>query len=182
MDDKQLLILYIEGDESALTRLVERYQKELYGFVFRQVGNQADAADLTQKVFVNVFLKAEQFNGDSSFKTWLYQIARNRLVDHYRRQNIRLVDSNPGPLSSLSDAEQQRPENRLESSDRHQLLLDAIASLPQEQKEVFLLKEEAGLAIEEIALTTGVTYEAAKSRLRYAVKKLKAQLEKVYEH
>ena len=60
MDDKRLLSLFINGDESALTLLVERYQKELYGFIYRQVGNHADAADLSQKVFVNVFLKAEQ--------------------------------------------------------------------------------------------------------------------------
>ena len=83
---------------------------------------------------------------------------------------------------SLRGAEQVQPENRLETQNRHDLLMEAIAGLPREQREAFLLKEEAGLTVEEIAVTTGVTHEAAKSRLRYAISKLRAQLESVHEH
>jgi len=74
-----------------------------------------------------------------------------------------------------------QPDKQLETYKQHELLMFAIADLPRDQKEAFLLKEEAGLGVEEIAKTTGVTYEAAKSRLRYAFKKLRDQLEIIHE-
>ena len=91
MDDKALLAQFIDGDEAALQILVERYQKALYAFIYRQVGDVEDAADLTQKAFVNVFLKAKQFEGKASFKTWLYQIAVNLCKNHFRANHRDLI-------------------------------------------------------------------------------------------
>ena len=138
--------------------------------------------ELFQDIWLKVINSRLRYQVKSSFKTWLYHIARNRIIDHYRRQNIRPLHNDSDSLSSISGAEQVQPENRLESYHQHDLLMTAIAALPAEQKEVFLLKEEAGLNIEEIASTTGVSYEAAKSRLRYAFKKLREQLEFIHEH
>ena len=181
ISDESLMLNYSRGDADAFEVLYRRHKGPLYRFVLRQCGRQY-AEEIYQDVWLNVINSRLRYKIKATFKTWLYQIARNRLIDHYRRQNVRPVGNNPDSLSSLTEPEQHQPDNRLESSRQQELLMKAIAALPPEQKEAFLLKEEADLSVDEIALTTGVTYEAAKSRLRYAFKKLKAQLETIHEH
>ena len=175
------MLSYCSGDADAFEVLYQRHKGPLYRFIMRQCG-QEYADELYQDIWLKVINARLSYKVKAAFKTWLYQIARNRIIDHYRRQNLRPVDNNPNVLPSMSESEHSQPENRLETNNRHELLMCAIAALPQDQQEVFLLKEEAGLTIDEIAITTGVSYEAAKSRLRYAFKKLRAQLETVHEH
>jgi RNA polymerase sigma-70 factor (ECF subfamily) len=181
ISDESLMLSYSRGDADAFEVLYQRHKGPLYRFVLRQCGRHY-AEEIYQDIWLNVINSRLRYKIRATFKTWLYQIARNRLIDHYRRQNLRPVENNPDSLSSLSEPVQHQPENRLDSNRRHELLMKAVAALPPEQKEAFLLKEEANLSVDEIALTTGVTYEAAKSRLRYAFKKLKAQLETIHEH
>ena len=180
ISDEHLMLSYGGGDANAFEALYQRHKGPLYRFIIRQCGSQY-ADELYQDIWLNVINSRQRYTIKATFKTWLYKVARNRIIDHYRRQNIRPVDNNPDSLSSLSESEDIQPENCLEAANQHELLLNAIEALPPDQKEAFLLKEEAGLAIEEIALTTGVSYEAAKSRVRYAFKKLKAQLETIHE-
>ena len=179
--DESLMLSYSQGDADAFEVLYQRHKGPLYRFVLRQCGRHY-ADEIYQDIWLNVINSRLKYKVRDAFKTWLYQIARNRLIDHYRRQNVRPAANNPDSLSSLSEPAQHQPENRLESGNRRELLMKAIAALPPEQKEAFLLKEEADLSVEEIAMTTGVTYEAAKSRLRYALSKLRAQLETIHEH
>ena len=181
ISDEDLMLGYCRGDADAFDVLYARHKGPLYRFVLRQC-DRAFADELYQDIWLKVIHSRSRYKVEATFKTWLYQIARNRLIDHYRRQSVRAVETGAVSLSSLRGAEQVQPEHRLETQNQHELLMDALAALPREQREAFLLKEEAGLAIEEIAATTGVTYEAAKSRLRYAVSKLRAQLESVHEH
>ena len=176
MDDKQLLFLYIEGDESALTQLVQRYQKELYGFVFRQVGNQADAADLTQKVFVNVFLKAEQFKGDSSFKTWLYQIAINQCKNHFRsKDRQRLEDV---AVESLPLVAEEHFELELETAEQQRLLRQAVDRLPSKQRMTVRLRLYQECTFAEIAEIMAASVGTAKAHYHQAVITLRKMLKK----
>ncbi|MGD8594051.1 MAG: RNA polymerase sigma factor [Gammaproteobacteria bacterium] len=176
MDDKQLLILYIEGDESALTHLVERYQKELYGFVFRQVGNHADAADLTQKVFVNVFLKADQFNGDSSFKTWLYQIAINQCKNHFRSKDRQRLDD--VELESLPLVAEENFELELEMAEHQLLLRQAVDRLPAKQRMTVRLRLYQECTFVEIAEIMTASVGTAKAHYHQAVTTLRKILKK----
>jgi RNA polymerase sigma-70 factor (ECF subfamily) len=176
MDDKQLLFLYIEGDESALTQLVQRYQKELYGFVFRQVGNHADAADLTQKVFVNVFLKADQFNGESSFKTWLYQIAINQCKNHYRskdRQRLEEVE-----VESLPLVAEENFELAVETAEQQRLLRQAVDRLPSKQRMTVRLRLYQECTFVEIAEIMTASVGTAKAHYHQAVITLRKMLKK----
>jgi len=181
ISDESLMLDYTRGDADAFEILYQRHKSPLYRFVLRQCGPQF-VDDLFQDIWMKVINSRMRYKVKATFKTWLYHIARNRIIDHYRRQNIRPVDKNPDNLASISDDRHIQPENRLEKNDQREQLMKAITALPDEQKEAFLLREEAGLAIEEIAVTTGVSYETAKSRLRYAVKKLRQQLEIMHEH
>ena len=181
ISDESLMLNYTQGDADAFEVLYQRHKGPLYRFVLRQCGPQF-VDDLFQDIWIKVIKSRMSYRVKATFRTWLYHIARNRIIDHYRRQNIRPVDNNQDSLASISDSSHIQPENQLEKNDRHERLIQAITALPDEQKEAFLLREEAGLTVEEIALTTGVSYETTKSRLRYANQKLRQYLEITHEH
>lgn len=149
MDDLTLLARYVDGDDAALTYIVKRYQKDIYRFVFRQLGNEADAADVTQKVFVNLFLKAKQFEGKSSFKTWLYQIAINQCKNQYRsndRRRENRIDENDDAFV-LHD-------NKLDEvaeAQRRRILRSAVESLPDKQRLTVQLRIYQECTFAEIA-------------------------------
>ena len=180
ISDENLMLSYRNGDADAFEALYQRHKGPLYRFILRQSG-QEFVEELFQDIWLKVINSRMGYQLKATFKTWLYHIARNRIIDHYRRQNIRPVDNNSHKLPAISGAEHVQPEKQLEAVNQHELLMHAIAELPDDQKEAFLLKEEAGLDIEQIADTTGVSYETAKSRLRYAFKKLRVQLEIIHE-
>jgi RNA polymerase sigma-70 factor (ECF subfamily) len=176
MDDTQLIEQYIGGDDGALTLLVERYQKELYRFVYRQVNNHADAADLTQKVFVNLFLKAEQFNAQSSFKTWLYQIAINQCKNHFRSNDRRRLDDveiETLPLISAdSNAEQ------VHQAEQRRLLKEAVDKLPSKQQMTVKLRLYQDCTFPEIAEIMTGSVGTAKAHYHQAVSSLRKMLTK----
>jgi RNA polymerase sigma factor (sigma-70 family) len=176
MDDTQLLALYLQGDESALTRLVEKYQKELYGFVYRQVGNHADAADITQKVFVSVFLKAEQFNGASSFKTWLYQIGVNHCKNHFRSNDRRRLDD--VEVESLPLIIEDDFVLRLQTAEQQRLLRQAVDQLPNKQRMTVRLRLYQECTFAEIAEIMAASVGTAKAHYHQAVNSLRKMLEK----
>lgn len=176
MEDKQLLLLYLEGNESALTQLVQRYQKELYGFIYRQVGNHADAADLIQKVFVKLFLKAGQFQGSSSFKTWLYQIAINQCKNHFRstsRQRIEDVEVEALPLEVEEDFTLE-----LETAEQRRILRQAVDRLPSKQRTTVRLRLYQQCTFAEIADIMAASVGTAKAHYHQAVTTLRKMLEK----
>jgi RNA polymerase sigma-70 factor (ECF subfamily) len=181
ISDENLMLSYCNGDADAFEVLYQRHKGPLYRFILRQSGQQF-VEELFQDIWLKVINSRMSYQVKATFKTWLYRIARNRIIDHYRRQNMRPVDNNSESLPAISGAESIQPENQLEAGNQHELLMRAIAELPRDQKEAFLLKQEAGLDIEQIADTTGVSYEAAKSRLRYAFNRLRDQLESIHEH
>ena len=176
ISDEDLMLDYAQGNADAFEVLYRRYKGPMYRYILRQSAPQF-ADELFQDIWLKVISARTSYKIKAAFKTWLYRIARNRIIDHYRRQNIRPLDNHSDSLPSIRDNERVLPENQLESHRQRERLMKAIAELPNEQREAFLLKEEAGLAINQIADITGVSHETAKSRLRYAMKKLRQQLE-----
>jgi RNA polymerase sigma-70 factor (ECF subfamily) len=176
MDDTQLLAQYIQGDESALTRLVEKYQKEVYGFIYRHVGNHADAADLAQKVFVSLFLKAEQFNGASSFKTWLYQIAINQCKNHFRSNDRQRLDD--VEVESLPLVENDDFVLDLETAEKQRILRQAVDQLPSKQQMTVRLRLYQDCTFTEIAEIMAASVGTAKAHYHQAVMNLRKMIEK----
>jgi len=166
---------YSAGNADAFELLYQRYKTPLYGFVLRQCGAQT-VDELFQDIWLKVIKARNSYQVKASFKTWLYHLARNRIIDQYRRNNIQLVDSNTDQLEAMENTTVAQPEKNLQLQTQHEALLQAITELPADQKEAFLLREEAGLSIEQIAQTCGINFETAKSRLRYAVKKLRRKV------
>ncbi len=185
--DEQLIQFYQKGDSEAFELLYARYKSAIYHYFFRQVHSKDTADELHQDVWLNIIKSSSRFTQQSSFKTWLYKIAHNRLVDHYRqssRQPLYLVktDTQNGVSDEKieiekaiesSALESNEPEMTIQEQQVSHLLLQGINDLPEEQREVFLLHEKSGLTLQEIALVTDSSFESTKSRLRYAIKKLR---------
>jgi len=174
--DEDLLIAYQQGSDRDFEKLYKRHKNSLMGYLYRQCHNQAHAEEMFQDVWLSVIRSRTTYKKKAKFKTWFYTIASNRLVDYYRKQGKEQTT-----FTQCSDFESvdyvNDPERNVFGQHKVQQLLGLLRSLPMEQMQVFLLKEEAGLSVNEIALVTSVSNETAKSRLRYAFNKLRAGLE-----
>ena len=177
--DEQLMLRYRDGDASAFEPLYTRYKQPLHRYLQHQCGNKAFAEELFQDVWMNLIRSSQRYEVTASFKTFIYRMAHNRLIDHYRKQRHgipRSYHEDEVLQNSWEFADPISPEQTVSGQQQWHILLQAIDSLPEAQREAFLLKENTGLSIEEIASITGVNSETAKSRLRYAVNKLRKTL------
>ncbi len=179
--DESLMQHYAGGDMQAFDTLYARHEMGVWRYVFRSVRIQAVADDLLQDVWFALARQAPNYQPTAKFKTWLFTLAHNRLVDHFRthKQHESLdgdedADGKDQSLNATLTANSGfGPLRRLESKEQALALIEAIEQLPQDQKEAFLMQAEAGLNVQDIASATGVSFETAKSRLRYARNRLR---------
>jgi RNA polymerase sigma-70 factor, ECF subfamily len=181
--DEALMLAYRDGDGAAFEVLYRRWRGPLYRYFLRQCGHAGQADELFQDVFMRVIGAAASYEPSAKFSTWLFRIAHNRLIDHWRKTGREPVD----PLASGEDGddcapdppapEGSAPDRQAERRELAEALMAALNGLPEVQREAFLLAEEGGLTLEEIASISGVGRETIKSRLRYATRKLRNKLE-----
>lgn len=170
--DAALMFRYRDGDTQAFELLYRRHNDALYRYLLRLSLNRATAEDLYQEVWSRIIKSRDRYRPTAKFTTYLYRIAHNCFIDFVRR-NKRYASDMQVDDADLVDT-RDLPEDQAERQRFRQRLFSALGQLPAEQRDVFLLHEEAGLNLDEIAVTTGVNRETAKSRLRYANKKLRA--------
>jgi len=173
--DEQLMLAYREGDAGAFEQLYRRHRGALYRFVLRSIRDRAVAEELYQEIWMRAIEARARYEVQARFTTWLYTIAHNRLVDHWRKRGLTLVslDQEESGHAEPAAGADYDPHRLLEAKQSAARLARALEALPPAQREVFLLHEEAGMSVAEIAHATGTNEEAAKSRLRYALSKLK---------
>ena len=174
-NDEILMLAYAKGDAAAFETLYRRYKDAMYRYLLRQCQNPATAEELFQDIWLRIVNARQDYTVKASFRTWLYQIAHNRLIDHYRRQNSRMPESylENSILENTATSEANDPQRIVNGQQQAAHLAELIAALPEAQREAFLLKEESGMTLEEIAMATNTTRETVKSRLRYAFKRLR---------
>jgi RNA polymerase sigma-70 factor (ECF subfamily) len=178
--DEALMVRYCDGDARAFEDLYARHKGGLYRYLLRQCGQPATAEELFQDVWASLIAARRRYSATARFTTYVYRIAHNRLIDHYRRNQHREMVSYdnedetgiPEPAAPAS----LEPHVSYASRERAARLLECIAALPAAQREAFVLQQEAEMSVEEIAEATGVSRETAKSRLRYAIAKLRLAL------
>lgn len=184
--DELLLQAYRAGDVRAFERLVARYEKPIWNFIRRYVRDAATAEDLLQEVFLRVVKSADEWRGAAKFSTWLYTIARNLTIDQARRA----VHRNAASLDAernVGESKTTTLHDRIASTDRRadqivgdrevkRRIDDAVAALPPDQREVFLMREVMEMPFAEIAAAVGASEPTVKSRMRYALEKLRAAL------
>lgn len=173
--DAELMVAYGCGDADAFALLYARHKGSLYRYMLRH-SNPNMADELFQDVWTRVIDHRQRYRPEAKFSTWLYRIARNRLIDYYRKQGREFTGMDTESEPGDSNPEQTTRQSQLRT--RFEQHLDA---LPTEQREAFVLREERGFSLPEIADITGVDRETVKSRLRYAVNKLKRALKADYQ-
>lgn len=184
--DEGLMLRYKTGEVRAFELLLTRHRKPIFNFLMRSLGNAAQAEDLLQEVFLRVIKGADAYQKQAKFTTWLYTIARNLCVDAARRGKHRKVQSLDAPMNAeekdgatLLDRVQDGsagPDHRVLGKELSGQLYAAIDKLSEEQREVFLMREFHDMPFKEIAEVVGCPENTVKSRMRYALEKLRQEL------
>ncbi len=180
--DEELMLSYAAGQADAFDTLYARHKGGVYRYLLRHCGNRSIADELFQDVWMNAIRARARYAPTAKFSTWLYTLARNRLIDHWRAKggahftSLDEEGEDGGSIVETLQAPGDDPRAGLETAQLREHLHAALATLPAAQRDAFLLQHEAGLSLAEIATLTGVGQETVKSRLRYAVGKLRGEL------
>jgi len=178
--DEELVVAFQSGDIPAFDQLVRRWDRKIQGVIYRIVGNHDEARDVSQEAFLKAYRALGTFKQEARFSSWLYQIAINATRDRLRRRRRRTD-------LSLDDVEEREVSLRdagpsaldlIESSDLSRVVAAAMAALPEEQREVVILKEYEGLTFPEIAETLDVPLSTVKTRLYRGLSQLRVRLER----
>ena len=174
-EDSALMLRYKDGDTAAFEALYRRHNDALYRYLLRLCRHRATAEDVFQEVWGKIIKSRANYRPTAKFTTFMYRVAHNCFIDNVRR-NKRHSNSTELEPELYADSSEQ-PDTIAERSLAKERLALALRDLPEEQRDAFLLHEEAGLNIDQIASVTGSNRETAKSRLRYAINKLRAAIE-----
>jgi len=174
--DEALMHAYAAGDPSAFEQLYARHRERLHRFLAGQLRDPALADELFQDVWQRVIASRSGWRPDAAFATWLYRIARNRLADHWRARRHRPPAPGDADERVARVSDDATPELALSEFEQRRSPALALDELPDEQREVVLLRLQQELTLEQIGEITGVGRETVKSRLRYAMDKLRARL------
>jgi RNA polymerase sigma-70 factor (ECF subfamily) len=181
-DDAELMQRYARGDLHAFEQLYRRHRSALYNYLNRHTRDRDAASDLFQEVWARVIGSRERYEPRAKFRTFLFHIAHNCFIDYCRRASARpdrttaSRDDEDAAIALAPGPAADRPDTRAEHAETLSRYRSALESLPAEQRDAFLLYEESGLSLNEIAQVSGVGIETAKSRLRYALQKLRRAL------
>src|ERR1051325_11608531 len=180
--DEDLMVLYQRGGVRAFELLLTRHRKPVYNFILRFVGDKETAEDLLQEAFMRVIKGAEAYKRQAKFTTWLYTIARNLCVDQSRRRKHRKHASLDAPMAASEESgtlldvipgSGMASDRKSVNKQLHEQMQHAIESLSDEQREVFLMREFLDMPFKQIADVVGVPENTVKSRMRYALEKLR---------
>jgi len=177
ISDEELMLAYAKGDAHAFELLYARHKGMVYRLVLRTIGNKAVAEEIYQEVWLSVVNARKRYAPDAKFMTWVSRIISNKLIDHFRKAGQwepYLNDADEELEECAAGPVYHDPENMTHINRQVARLLFCVEQLPPPQRQVFLMKEEAGLPLDEIAAMLSAGHEAIKSRLRYAMNKLKA--------
>jgi len=184
--DEEMMLLYQKGDESAFEALYWRHQNGIFNFICHFIGgSRSHAEELLQDVFLKVVRSRKRYTPTAKFTTWLYQIARNSCIDHFRRMKHRKTTSLSQPIGSEEGmvvestiaGNNPSPERKARINEISEILRTAINTLSEEQREVFLMREDLHLSFAEIAELISCPINTAKSRMRYALEHMRKSLE-----
>ena len=194
MADEQLMLAYAGGDVAAFEVLVKRHERALFNFILRSVGRRDVAEELLQEAFLRIVKSASRYQETAKFTTWAYTIARNLCIDRARKYQKRKEyslnkavggegdDGGATFQDNLVDEKADAGSMNLEKKQFLEKLKAALEELPDEQREVFVMREFSGLKFREIADVLDIPVPTVKSRMRYALQALRGHLAAYRDH
>jgi RNA polymerase sigma-70 factor (ECF subfamily) len=183
LSDEDLVQVVLAGDRERFAELVERYQSRLVNYLHRLVRDIDEAHDLAQEVFVKVYQALDRFDPKYRFSTWMFRVAQNAAIDVIRKRRFRLVpltrpdDGGEGSRELEIAADGPSAEDEVVSSERDAQVREAIDALPDDYRELIVLRHYAELAYDEIAQSKGMPLGTVKNKLFRARQMLKGALE-----
>ena len=169
--DRELLQAHVDGDPDAFGLLFARHRDRLWAVALRTMGNPEDAADALQEALISAFRRAGSFRGEAAVTTWLHRIVVNSCLDRMRSNKVRAADALPDDLEeragrgSLSTADSHvGPDDAALATDRRRIVLDALRTLPPEQRAALVLVDMEGYGVAEVAEILGCAVGTIKSR------------------
>ncbi len=182
LPDAVLVKNYVGGDESALATLIDRYQSKIYGFIYSKIANRDVCDDIFQDTFIKVIktLKSGSYNEEGKFLPWVMRISHNLIVDYFRKAKKMPMQRDTEEYSVFSYLSDTSPniENQIILDQVELDLSRIIDELPDDQKEVLVMRIYQDLSFKEIADLTGVSINTALGRMRYALLNLRKVIEK----
>lgn len=174
LDDNELVQQYLNGDYSSLEYLINRYKDKVFTYILITVKNQHLAEDIFQDTFIKVVrsLNMGKYTDNGKFVSWVMRIAHNLIIDHYRREKNLNTYSNDGSVVDLFNSPKFSEENVEDLMINEQILSEVrnlVDELPDDQKQVVIMRHYLGLSFKEIADQTGVSINTALGRMRYAL-------------
>lgn len=180
MEDAQLIEKFLNGDHSAFNTLVWRWEKPVFHFNYRYLGDFELAKDITQKVFIRIYKNLKKLKEHQKFTSWMYQIAANLCKDEIKRikrQNSVSIDAikenNSENVYDLVDHDTNQPDTKVNQQQIEHIIKQALQSIPEEQRIVIIMKEYQGLKFKEIAEALGEPINTVKSRMYYGLNALR---------
>ena len=182
ISDALLVKSYITGDENALSILIKRHQSKIYGFIYSKISDRDLSDDIFQDTFIKVIktLKSESYNEEGKFLPWVMRIAHNLIIDHFRKSKKMpmLRETDEFSIFSILPNNSETIENELITLQIEQDIKKIIKELPEDQKEVLMMRIYQDLSFKEISELTGVSINTALGRMRYAVLNLRKVIHK----
>jgi len=174
--DQKLIFKALNGSQRAWSKLVRRYESEVYNHALRMTRSEADAFDLMQDIFLAVFRNLPNFRGDSKFRTWLFRISSNRAIDFLRKKK------HPESEKELDEiAGNENPDSDLHLDQQNKMIHKLLKQLPAEQRILVELKFFQHFTFDEMSSQLGISPNTAKTRLYSGLNKLKQHAENTYE-
>lgn len=182
ISDQELIHLYLKGNEACLETLIKRHQRSVFTAIYLMVKNRALAEDIFQESFIKIVntLRNGNYNEEGKFGPWAIRIGRNLAIDYLRKikRDVTITDSEGNDIFSyLKIAEESREDIIIQHQTEHNLR-ELVKRLPEEQKEVLIMRHWGDMSFKEIADTTGVSINTALGRMRYALNNLRKMIEK----
>ncbi len=181
ISDKDLVHLYVSGDESALATLLSRHKSKIYTSIYLLVKDRYLAEDIFQDTFIKVIntLKSGKYNEEGKFLPWVLRISHNLVIDHFRREkrNPTITNQDGFDIFDVLGISEESIEDKKLRDENHKELKVLIQQLPEEQKEVLIMRHYADLSFKEIADLTGVSINTALGRMRYALNNLRRMMQ-----
>jgi RNA polymerase sigma-70 factor (ECF subfamily) len=181
ISDQELIRLYQQGNEACLETLIKRHQRNVYTSIYLLVRNRSLAEDIFQEAFIKIIhtIRSDKYNEEGKFAPWAARIARNLTIDYIRKmkRDVTITDSEGNDIFNyITIAEESNEDKMIRSQSEHNVR-QLVKRLPEEQRQVLIMRQWGNMSFQEIADATGVSINTALGRMRYALNNLRKMME-----